>query len=44
MTVAGIGTVSDRIVAGQPVREVPAARRVTWSQPQLPWPPTVLRM
>lgn len=36
MTVEGIGTVSNRIVAGPPVHAVPAARRVQWSQPPLP--------
>lgn len=36
MTVEGLGTVSNSIVAGPPVHEVPAARRVQWSRPPLP--------
>lgn len=36
MTVEGIGTVSNRVIAGPPLHQVNAARRVEWSQPPLP--------
>lgn len=36
MTVEGIGTVSNRIVTGPPLHDVPPARRVEWSPPPLP--------
>ena len=36
MSVDGIGTVSNRVVAGPPLHAVPEARRVEWSEPSLP--------
>lgn len=33
MTVQGLGSISNRVVAGPPLHPVPAARRVPWAQP-----------
>ncbi|MBC3191356.1 fumarylacetoacetate hydrolase family protein [Pseudonocardia sp. C8] len=36
MTVEGIGTIENRVVAGPELHPVPAARRVPWSEPPAP--------